>query len=91
MNWLKNWIFGNEAPAKQAKPPAPKEDLQARYVRNTLAFAKQQHKDLRHKQNEHETLAAALWITSRWRAKKTHWHWVWKLPCRIILKAKVIK
>ena len=54
MNWLKNWIFGNEAPAKQAKPQPPKEDLQARYLRDTLAFAKQQQKELRHKQNEHE-------------------------------------
>jgi len=54
MNWLKNLIFGNEAPAKQAKSQAPKEDPQARYLRDTLVFAKQQHKELRHKQNEHE-------------------------------------
>ena len=54
MNWLKNLIFGNEAPAQQLKPQAPKEDPQARYLRDTLVFAKQQHKELRHKQNEHE-------------------------------------
>lgn len=60
MNWLKDWIFGNEAPAKQATPQTPqpppslKNDPQARYLRDTLAFAKQQHKDLHHKQNEHE-------------------------------------
>ena len=54
MNWLKNLIFGNEAPAQQLKPHAPKEDPQARYLRDTLVFAKQQHKELRHKQNEHE-------------------------------------
>ncbi len=54
MNWLKNWIFGNEAPAQQLKPQAPKEDPQARYLRDTLVFAKQQHKELRHKQNEHD-------------------------------------
>ncbi len=53
MNWLTNWLFGSEAPAKQATPP-PKEDPQARYLRDTLAFAQQQHKGLRHKQNEHE-------------------------------------
>ena len=54
MNWLKNLIFGNEAPAQQLKPQAPKEDPQARYLRDTLVFAKQQHKELRHQQNEHE-------------------------------------
>jgi len=54
MNWLKNWIFGNEAPAKQPKPPTTKEDPQARYMRDTLAFTKQQHKELRQKHNEHE-------------------------------------
>ena len=54
MNWLKNWIFGNEAPAKQAIRQQPKDDPQARYLRDTLAFAKQQQKELRHKQKEHE-------------------------------------
>jgi HJR/Mrr/RecB family endonuclease len=36
MNWLKNWIFGNKAPAK--------EDLQTRYLSDSLAFTKQQQK-----------------------------------------------
>lgn len=56
MNWLTDWIFGSDAPAKPATsiPQPVKEDREARYVRDTLAFAKQQHKDLRHKQNEHE-------------------------------------
>ncbi len=54
MNWLKNLIFGNEAPAQQATPQSPKEDPQARYLRDTLGYAKQQRKELRHKQNEHE-------------------------------------
>lgn len=54
MNWLKNLIFGNEAPAKQAKPQPPKVDPQARYLRDTLAYAKQQRNDLLHKKNEHE-------------------------------------
>ncbi len=53
MNWLKNWIFGENMPAKQAMRQS-KEDPQARYLRDTLAFAKQQHQGLRHKQNEHE-------------------------------------
>jgi|GEM_PF-2880631 len=35
MNWLKNLIFGSEAPAKQAAQP--KEDLQARYLLDALA------------------------------------------------------
>jgi restriction system protein len=54
MNWLKNLIFGNETLAKQAKLQPPKEDPQARYLRDTLTFAKQQQKDLRQIQNEHE-------------------------------------
>lgn len=54
MNWLKNLIFGNDAAAKQAKPQPPKEDPQDRYLRNTLDYAKQQRKELRQKQNEHE-------------------------------------
>jgi hypothetical protein len=36
MNWLKNLIFGSEAPAKQAAQP--KEDLQARYLPDALAL-----------------------------------------------------
>ncbi len=47
MNWLKNWIYGNQS-------PQPKKDPQARYASDSLAFAKQQHNELRHKQNEHE-------------------------------------
>jgi hypothetical protein len=56
MNWLTDWIFGSEAPAKPAtsKPQPSKEDREARYVRDTLVFAKQQHKELRHKQGEQE-------------------------------------
>ena len=54
MNWLKNWIYDNEAPAKQAKPQSPEKDLQARYLHDSLTFAKQQRKELQHKQNEHE-------------------------------------
>lgn len=56
MNWLTDWIFGSDAPAKPTAPkPQPSQaEREARYVRDTLAFAKQQHKDLRHKQNEHE-------------------------------------
>ena len=46
MNWLKNWIFGKKAPAK--------EDLQTRYLSDSLAFTKQQQQTLLHKQNEHE-------------------------------------
>jgi len=42
MNWLKNWIFGNEAPGKQTA--LPKEDIQARYLSDSLAFAKQHRK-----------------------------------------------
>lgn len=38
MNWLKNWLFGNEPSAP------PKEDQQARYLHNSLAFAKQHQK-----------------------------------------------
>ncbi|NOT11982.1 MAG: restriction endonuclease [Methylococcaceae bacterium] len=56
MSWLRNLIFGNEAPNKQEtqQPQPTKEDPQAKYLRNTLDFAKQQRKELRHKQNEHE-------------------------------------
>lgn len=55
MNWLKNWLYGKDAQATQAAPQTPpKEDPQARYLRDTLAFAKQQQKALRHKQNEHD-------------------------------------
>ena len=60
MNWLKNWINGNEVPAKQATPQTqpppspPKEEPQVRYLRDTLDFTKQQRNELRHKQNEHE-------------------------------------
>lgn len=56
MNWLTNWLFGSEAPAKAAmsKPQPSPEDREARYMRDALAFAKQQHKELRQKQNEHE-------------------------------------
>ncbi|WP_411726683.1 restriction endonuclease [Methyloglobulus sp.] len=54
MNWLKNWILGNEASAKKTTLQSPKDDPQARYLRDTLAFAKQQRKELRYKQNEHE-------------------------------------
>lgn len=42
MNWLTNLIFGNDAPAKQA---TPQQDLQARYLRDSLTFAKQQQKN----------------------------------------------
>ena len=41
-------------PKKKAASQPPKDDPQARYLRDTLVFAKQQHKELRHKQNEHE-------------------------------------
>ncbi len=44
MNWLKTWIFGNQTPAKQAMPQLPKEDLQARYLRDSLNFAKHHQK-----------------------------------------------
>ena len=44
MNWLKNLIFGNETPAKQAA--SSKEDVQARYLPKALAFAKQHRKNL---------------------------------------------
>jgi len=52
MNWLKNWIFGNES-SKQSMQQ-PKVDPQDRYLRDTLAYAKRQQNELRHKQNEHE-------------------------------------
>jgi hypothetical protein len=45
MNWLKNWIYGNQS-------PPPKKDPQARYALDSLAFAKQHSKDLRYKQND---------------------------------------
>jgi len=51
MNWLKDLIFGNEAPAKQATsqiPPQPsqssKENQQGLYLRETLNFVKQHRK-----------------------------------------------
>ncbi|MCK9620561.1 MAG: restriction endonuclease [Methylobacter sp.] len=42
MNWIKNWIYGNEPPAKQATPQPSKENLQTRHLRDGLAFVKQQ-------------------------------------------------
>lgn len=42
MNWLKKLLFGNDAPAKQA---TPQQDQQARYLRDSLTFAKQQQKN----------------------------------------------
>ena len=54
MNWLIKLIFGSKASNKKVASQPPKEDPQARYLRDTLAFAKQQRKELRHKQNEHE-------------------------------------
>jgi HJR/Mrr/RecB family endonuclease len=38
MSWLKNLIFGNGAPTKQA---TPQKDLQVRHLRDSLTFAKQ--------------------------------------------------
>ncbi len=40
MNWLTNLLFGNEAPAKQPT----QQDVQARYLSDSLAFVKQQQK-----------------------------------------------
>lgn len=54
MNWIKNLIFGDSAPAKQAARQQPIDDPIARYMRDTLVFAKQQHKELRTKQDEYE-------------------------------------
>ncbi|MFA6163352.1 MAG: restriction endonuclease [Methylobacter sp.] len=42
MNWLTNWLFGNQAASEQ---PTPQQDLQARYLRDSLTFAKQQLKN----------------------------------------------
>ena len=41
MNWLSKLIFGNDAPAQ----PATAQDLQARHLRDSLDFAKQQQKN----------------------------------------------
>ncbi|MFI3220530.1 MAG: restriction endonuclease [Methylococcales bacterium] len=46
MNWLTNLLFGNKPPAKP--------DPHARYLRDTLHFAKQQHKQLQDKHHERE-------------------------------------
>lgn len=45
MNWLKTWLFGNERPAKQALPQQLKEELQARYLRDSLNFTKHHQKN----------------------------------------------
>ena len=45
MNWLKNWIFGNKALTKQEISQPPGKDLQARYLRDSLTFAKQHQKN----------------------------------------------
>lgn len=54
MNWLKDLIFGNDEPSKQAISQPHKEDPQTRYLRDSLSFAKQQHKDLLLYRNKQE-------------------------------------
>jgi restriction endonuclease Mrr len=66
MNWLTNLLFGNKAPAepqnprdslhtpKQNTPLPDKPDPHARYLRDTLHFAKQQHKQLQDKHQEQQ-------------------------------------
>ena len=66
MNWLTNLLFGNKTPAepqkprdtlhtpKQNTPPPAKPDPHARYLRDTLHFAKQQHKQLQDKHHEQQ-------------------------------------
>ena len=50
MNWFTDWLFGSKTPTKQTPPP--KQDPQARHLKKTLQFAKQQHKQLSQQQAE---------------------------------------
>ena len=61
MKWLTDKLFGTKTVAEKTvtqqqaslKAQPPKPDPQARYLRDTLKFAQQQHKDLSQKQLEH--------------------------------------
>lgn len=53
--WLLWWAFTRKpTPGAQANEPPPKEDAQIRHLRNTLEFAKTQHKTLAKKQREQD-------------------------------------
>ena len=58
MGWIKNWLFGQEPTRTQSapiKPPTPKPDPHAEYLRQTLTFAQRQHQSLTQKQRDYET------------------------------------
>jgi len=53
--WLLWWAFTRKpTPGAQASEPSPIEDAQIRHLRNTLEFAKAQHKTLTNKQREQD-------------------------------------
>ena len=53
--WLVWWAFTRKpTPPAQASEPPSKKDMEARHLRNTLQFAKDQHRILSKKQCEHD-------------------------------------
>lgn len=53
MGWINNWIFGKEPPTQTKKSPPPIKDPHAKYLSETLAFTKEQHRSLTQKQRDY--------------------------------------
>ena len=53
MGCLKNWVFGKESPTQIKRTSPQKEDPHAKYLSETLAFAKAQHHSLTQKQRDY--------------------------------------
>ena len=53
MGWFKHWILGDDSSTQTEETPPPKEDPQAKYLSETLAFAKAQHHSLTQKQRDY--------------------------------------